>query len=164
MLHFKRILRWGLVGIGGLGLLAGIGLAVTARTVKRPANLGVVAGRLAVCPPDPNCVSSQADDALHQIAPLAYTGTTAAAMQHLVTIVQAQPRTTILQATPTYLAVVFRSATFQFPDDGEFVVDEANKLIHFRSASRIGKGDMGVNRARMTTISRLFTAQAGASN
>ena len=40
-----------------------------------PAGLGAVDGRLAACPARPNCVSSQAGDDAHRIAPFAYTGT-----------------------------------------------------------------------------------------
>jgi uncharacterized protein (DUF1499 family) len=34
----------------------------------------------------------------------------------------------------------------------EFVFDEGSKTIHFRSASRVGYGDLGVNRRRMENI------------
>jgi uncharacterized protein (DUF1499 family) len=34
----------------------------------------------------------------------------------------------------------------------EFVLDEQNNVIHFRSASRVGRGDMGANRARIEAI------------
>jgi len=34
----------------------------------------------------------------------------------------------------------------------EFVFDNGEKTIQFRSASRLGYGDMGVNRKRMETI------------
>jgi uncharacterized protein (DUF1499 family) len=40
-------------------------------------------------------------------------------------------------------------------DDVEFVFDDESKTIHFRSASRIGYGDYGVNRDRMEAIRML---------
>jgi uncharacterized protein (DUF1499 family) len=40
----------------------------------------------------------------------------------------------------------------RYVDDVEFYLDEKSKLIHVRSASRIGKGDMGVNRKRIEAI------------
>jgi uncharacterized protein (DUF1499 family) len=36
----------------------------------------------------------------------------------------------------------------------EFLIDPDGKLIHFRSASRTGYSDMGVNRKRMTEIEK----------
>jgi uncharacterized protein (DUF1499 family) len=37
----------------------------------------------------------------------------------------------------------------------EFVFDDEAKTIHFRSASRTGYGDLGVNRARMEQVRAL---------
>jgi uncharacterized protein (DUF1499 family) len=45
---------------------------------------------------------------------------------------------------------------FRFVDDVEFYIDERANLIHFRSASRLGYSDMGVNRKRMETIRASF--------
>jgi uncharacterized protein (DUF1499 family) len=49
--------------------------------------------------------------------------------------------------------VEFRSALFRFVDDVEFVLDDSARVIHFRSASRAGYYDFGVNRRRMQEIS-----------
>jgi len=43
-----------------------------------------------------------------------------------------------------------------FRDDVEFWVDRSAGVIHFRSASRLGSEDLGVNRARMETIRARF--------
>ena len=59
-----------------------------------------------------------------------------------------------------YLAFEFRSALFRFVDDVEFLFDEAAKEIRFRSASRVGHSDLGVNRKRMKTIARAFAAES----
>ena len=40
----------------------------------------------------------------------------------------------------------------KFTDDIEFLIDPTAKLIHFRSASRIGYGDFGKNKRRMKKI------------
>ena len=39
-----------------------------------------------------------------------------------------------------------------FVDDVEFLLDEDAKVIHVRSASRLGESDLGVNRKRIETI------------
>ena len=49
----------------------------------------------------------------------------------------------------------------RFDDDVEFVVDEQAGTIHFRSASRAGRGDLGVNRRRMEAIVAEFRLPVG---
>ena len=44
----------------------------------------------------------------------------------------------------------------RYVDDVEFYINEKNKIIHFRSASRIGYSDLGVNRKRMEEIVKMF--------
>jgi uncharacterized protein (DUF1499 family) len=118
----------------------------------RPANLGTRDGRLAPCPSSPNCVSSQAADDGHRIDPLPYTGTAADAMARLAAIVRSLPRAVIITEEQGYLYAEFTSAFFRFKDDGEFLADDAAKVIHVRSASRLGHSDLGVNRKRIEMI------------
>ncbi|MBK8988515.1 MAG: DUF1499 domain-containing protein [Chloroflexi bacterium] len=121
-----------------------------------PDNLGVVDGRLAPCPDSPNCVSTFATDTEHGIAPLAYDGNTAVAQAAILAILQAQPSYTLINNDPAYIHATARSAFWGFIDDVEFYFDEAAGLIHFRSASRLGYGDGGVNRRRMEEIRKLY--------
>jgi uncharacterized protein (DUF1499 family) len=51
------------------------------------------------------------------------------------------------------------SLIFRFVDDVEFLIDRQKKRIDFRSASRVGHSDLGVNRRRMNAISRDLTAR-----
>lgn len=120
--------------------------------------LDPASGRFAPCPESPNCISSQADptDETHYMAPLPYTGTVAATKQKLLALIEALPRTTIVEERDNYLHVEFRSLIFRFVDDVEFYIDEAAGVVHFRSASRLGYSDMGVNRKRMTEITEKF--------
>ncbi|PSR19412.1 DUF1499 domain-containing protein [filamentous cyanobacterium CCP3] len=125
----------------------------------RPTNLGVKAGKLAPCPDSPNCVVSQGDtDAEHAIAPLSYSGDPAQAMAQLAAIVTAMPRTTIVESTDNYLYAEFASKLMGFVDDVEFYLDPAESVIQVRSASRLGKSDLGVNRQRIEAIRQQFQA------
>ncbi|HLP89310.1 MAG TPA: DUF1499 domain-containing protein [Nostocaceae cyanobacterium] len=123
---------------------------------KRPNNLGVKNGRLAPCPPSPNCVCSQSLDPLHQIAPFTFTSTPTEAFSRLKSIIQSLSRTKIIEETADYLYVEFKSGLMGFVDDVEFYLDDNNKLIHLRSASRLGYSDLGVNRQRIETIRSRF--------
>ena len=119
---------------------------------ERPTRLGLDHGLLAPCPTTPNCVSSQSQDSQHQIAPLTYTGSPAAAIQQLKTLISELPRTEIIQATDHYLYAEFTSALMGFVDDVEFYVEPENHQIQVRSASRLGESDLGVNRKRVEAI------------
>jgi uncharacterized protein (DUF1499 family) len=126
----------------------------------RPDNLGVTDGKLRPCPPSPNCVCTQAEDELHRTEPLTFADSPDAAMARLKTVVLLQPRVRIVTATDTYLYAEFTTALLRFVDDVEFYVDAGQKVIHFRSASRIGYSDLGANRKRMETIRRAFVARS----
>ena len=127
------------------------------RSVK-PSGLGVTAGKLAPCPDSPNCVSSQAEDAGHHIAPFKYQGSLADAKGEVKKVVAALPRTKIITETNDYLHVIFTTAIMRFVDDVEFYFDDQRKVIEVRSASRVGHSDLGVNRKRIETIRRQLPA------
>lgn len=117
-----------------------------------PETLGVVNGRLAPCPDSPNCVSTFATDQVHGMQPLAYEGETAVAQAAILAALNRLPRVSIIVNEPGYIHAEARSGIWGFVDDVEYTFDETAGLIHFRSASRLGGSDMGVNRSRMETI------------
>jgi len=142
------------------GIVAGLALHVamaTGDTVfswKRPDNLGVRDGRLAPPKRTPNCVSSQADsaDAEHYIAPIVFKGDATAAMAAVKKAVESMRDSTIIRADANYLYAEYRTKTMRFVDDVEFLFDEKAGLIQVRSASRLGRRDFGVNRARVEAL------------
>jgi uncharacterized protein (DUF1499 family) len=91
--------------------------------------------------------------------PIQYQGSLEDARRRLLGIVRALPRVTVVEDRGNYLRVEFRSAFFSFVDDVEFEFDDAAKVIHFRSASRLGYYDFGVNRRRMETIIPEFSGK-----
>jgi uncharacterized protein (DUF1499 family) len=107
------------------------------------------------CPSSPNCVSTHATDEGHAIAPFRYRKSRAEAKESLKAIVQAMPRTRLVEEDESYLHYEFTSLLLRFVDDVEFLFDDGSKTIHFRSASRTGYGDLGVNRKRMEEIRSL---------
>ncbi|MGA7932036.1 MAG: DUF1499 domain-containing protein [Kovacikia sp.] len=119
---------------------------------QRPTNLGVTNGRLAPCPGTPNCVCSHDREGQSAIAPLTYSSTQTEAKSALKQIIQSQERTTLITETDNYLYVEFASNLMGFVDDVEFFFEPAVNLIQVRSASRLGKSDLGVNRKRVELI------------
>jgi uncharacterized protein (DUF1499 family) len=124
-----------------------------------PANLGAPGGRFAPCPDRPNCVSSQAADAEHAIAPLAIQGDPATAMARLADAIRAMPGATVVVVRPDYLRSEFASALFGFVDDVEFALVPGATAIAVRSASRRGYSDFGVNRKRVEMLRAAFAAK-----
>ena len=136
-------------------------LALTSCAASAPTTVGQyrTTGQLAPCPQDSqNCVNSQAPSTATQnaIAPLTFAGTAEEAKTRLREVIAAMPRTRIVADEGNYLHAEFTSLVFRFVDDVEFVVDDATKTIQFRSASRVGRGDMGANRKRMEEIRAKF--------
>lgn len=118
--------------------------------------------RLSPCPKTPNCVSTQAPEgSSKRMDPISYTGTLAQARQRMLQVLRDHPRTRIVQEEPDYLKAECRSRIFRFVDDVELLFDDGAKKIHFRSASRLGRKDFGVNRNRMETLRAAFLAAGG---
>ncbi len=125
-----------------------------------PTDLGVTDGRLKACPSTPNCVCSYApaEDTEHAIAPFAYTGSTKDAIAKLKAIIEGMERSTINTVSDDYLYAEFSSKLMGFVDDVEFYAPSGESVIHTRTAARLGKSDLGVNRKRTEEIREKFTA------
>jgi uncharacterized protein (DUF1499 family) len=138
----------------GLALHLAIAKGDTMFAGKRPTYLGVTDGRLARPRSTPNCVSSQADpaDKEHYIAPIAFKGGALEAIAAARKAVEAMPRATVIRHEGNYLYAEFRSKVMGFVDDVEFTYDEKAGVLHVRSASRLGRRDFGVNRARVEQL------------
>jgi uncharacterized protein (DUF1499 family) len=121
---------------------------------KKP--IGIVDGKLHPCPKSPNCVSTQAIDENQKIEPIKYSGSLEDAKGKILSIINSLKRSKIITNEENYIHIEFRTATFRFVDDVEFLFDDKEKIIHFRSRARMGYSDMGVNRKRMEEITKLF--------
>ena len=112
---------------------------------------GVVDGRLAACPATPNCVSSDAPAGdSHHIDPIA--DPTGAKWAGLVEKVSALAGATLVTANDRYAHFTFTTKFMRFVDDVEFYHRPERAEIALRSASRVGQGDMNVNRDRAESI------------
>ena len=144
-----------LVVAGRAGLLAG----------SAPGDLGLKNGLLKAPSKTRNSVTSQADsfpDATQRdyarIAPLAYTGDSAAAIDRLATVISGMPGAVLVTREPAYLYATFTTPWLRFVDDVEFALDAPAGVIQLRSASRLGQEDFGTNRRRIEAIRSAFNA------
>lgn len=143
-----------LLTVAGLALHVATASGDTVFSWQRPDNLGVKEGRLAPPKPTPNCVSSQAEaaDEEHFIAPIPFAGDAPAAMAAVRAAVESMRDATVIRQEGGYLYAEFRTRIMRYVDDVEFVFDAKTGLIHVRSASRLGRRDFGVNRARVESL------------
>jgi uncharacterized protein (DUF1499 family) len=133
-----------------VAVVVGLWIAVQFMGQKPPADVGANNGALADCPGTPNCVCSDCEGRA-RMAVLKFEGEPAQAMAHLKEAL-AQLGIAVADEKENYLHAVATTPLMRFKDDLEFVIAPNEKLIHFRSASRLGKSDLGKNRARMNQI------------
>ncbi|MCC6477266.1 DUF1499 domain-containing protein [bacterium] len=153
----SRLLAVGLIAL--LLIIVGVGVRLSIRAMSPlPSGLGTTYGWLARCPEGSNCVSSQAPDDAHKIAPILFTGADRrVAYNTLLQVMEDLPRATVVVSRVDYVHVEFRSAIWAFVDDVEFLLDETSGRIEVRGAARLCKDDGGRNRARLEEIRKLFT-------
>ena len=140
---------------GQAGLLGG----------QRP-ELGVVDGRLQPPSPTPNSVSSQThlhpghpQAAYAAVDPLPLKAAGAAAsLRVLVGVLQAMSGVTVVEQKDNYVRAQAQTRWLKFIDDLEFWIDPQQARIEVRSASRLGRKDFGVNRARLEAIRAAYLA------
>ena len=126
---------------------------------KAPAHLGVHDGKLKPPAKTPNSVSSQADlwpEAVQKdnarIPPIASQGDGKATMGKIAKVVEDLPGSHIVVRRDDYLYAQFTTPLMRFVDDVEFWFDPTAGVVQVRSASRVGRKDFGVNRARIENI------------
>jgi uncharacterized protein (DUF1499 family) len=122
---------------------------------RKARETGLLNGKLRPCPGTPNCVVSEDGGKDSYIEPLAFSGEPGAAWEHAKEALTGLGGR-IEKDTGDYLWATFRSRIWRFVDDTELRLDAAGKAIHVRSASRVGKGDLGVNRKRVERLRNLF--------
>jgi len=106
-----------------------------------PADLGVHSGALSPCASPAHC--ARADWAVTDPQ---------AALNALVPVIEAMPRTEIVEQADGYLHATATSSFFGFVDDLELYADSATGVLQARSVSRLGDSDLGVNRQRLTDL------------
>lgn len=126
---------------------------------RMPKALADGSGRLAPCPESPNCVSSEATDEVHAIAAYRIRGDADAAWKALAAELATLPRVEVVRDEDGYRQAVFTTRLMRYRDDVEFGLDRDAGVIRVRSASRIGYGDMGVNRERIESIRTALAGQ-----
>lgn len=108
------------------------------------------------CPKSPNCVSSLEKGTRHSVEPIEFSGSLSDSRERILKLLSETKRARVVSSTENYIQAEFTSSLFRFVDDVEFFFDDHKKVIHVRSASRIGYYDFGVNRRRIENIRDRF--------
>lgn len=98
------------------------------------------------CPSTPNCVSSYAETEVHAVDPIACDARRDTAIAAFDDAISTLPDVERLGETHW----VVYSRIFRFPDDVR--IQTSDRGIEVFSASRLGSGDLGVNRSRIEQL------------
>lgn len=154
-------LKWFLVLILILVILAILAGQLGMFKGVAPNDLGVAEGRLKLPADTPNSVSSQADlypnhpqHSYARIEPLPSVGDSKSTLERIKAIIESMPGSEVITYQEHYLYVQFTTRVMKFVDDAEFWFDPQSNVVQVRSASRLGKSDLGVNRKRIEWIRR----------
>jgi uncharacterized protein (DUF1499 family) len=122
---------------------------------RRAREIGLIGGKLRPCPGTPNCVVSEYHGKESHAEPFRFSGEAGAAWKNAKeSVISLGGR--VEKDTGDYLWATFRSRIWRFVDDVELRLDAGGKAIHVRSVSRVGKGDLGVNRKRVERLRDLL--------
>jgi uncharacterized protein (DUF1499 family) len=155
-----------LISIVLLLVLAAAGFMVYQGMVSRQGMPpGLVNDRLAPCPDTPNCISSEdPDDGGHFLPPFIFTPVDDIDVRGYIAGIVEDTGGIVTSESGDYVSAEYRSRVIGFVDDVEFRVDNLNGRVHVRSASRVGKSDLGVNPKRYQALRQAFEAALGSSD
>lgn len=119
-------------------------------------------GHLSKCPETPNCFSTENKNHTgHYISPINISEENKSNSDSLLIlkeIIQSMGGE-IKTEKEHYFSSTFTSNIFGFVDDLEIRIDNIESVIHIRSASRVGRSDMGVNKKRIELIKQLYKSK-----
>ncbi|WP_189435876.1 DUF1499 domain-containing protein [Pseudovibrio japonicus] len=142
-------------------LLVALVVGVTAKMIwqnsRVPDYVGVQDGQFAPLPKSPNAVSSQTQEtASRHVDPLPMLATLEATQAALADTLQEMGRNKVRKAEGPYMHAVFTTEQMGYNDDVELWIDEQAGVVHYRSQSRVGYSDRGLNKTRYDRFSSIY--------
>lgn len=151
MKTLEKIVRYGLAAAAVAAAVFFLGRFVVDLVGSEPIMLGMNEdAERGGCPGTPNCVSSFASTPEHAIDPIECTAPEDVAIAAFADAMGTLPDVERRGDT----AWVVYSRIFRFPDDVSIRV--SSRGIEVYSASRLGAGDLGVNRTRIEAMRQLL--------
>lgn len=118
--------------------------------------LGVNQGKLKPLDNRPNAVSTQTTQENKRVSTLAMKQNAETTKAALIYAIEQYGGAEIKQEDSDYIYVVFVTPTMKYRDDAEFWLDKKNQEVHFRSSSRAGYSDRGLNRQRYDALVNFY--------
>lgn len=126
---------------------------------KNHKNVGVNNGLLNPCPDLYNCVCSQyTSHKRHYLTPWKYKGSPDETIPIISKVLTEESQIEIIKRTDNYIHAEVTVPVFGFIDDLEFLISEEKRVLHFRSASRLGTWDFGLNKFRLQKLKKKLRA------
>ena len=151
-----RLLKGGLLLLFGTLGVAALLLAVLAWSSRRAAEVGLSEGQLRRCPETPNCIGSERQDAAHAVPALDVGPLEPFAAWNVFRRAVEATGGKIAHVDGNYLHAEYHTSLLGFVDDFEARLDESRGRIEVRSASRVGRSDLGVNRRRLQRLRAVY--------
>lgn len=115
---------------------------------------GLHDNQLAVCDQNMNAASSH-PKSVGSLDPIKVTSKmTLAEIKN--TVLKSLERTELIKEEGDYLHFECKTKLMRYVDDLELFYDKNSNHLHFRSVSRVGKSDLGVNKQRIETLRKAF--------
>lgn len=147
-----------------------IGFIVFAVTLRLAAPLlsskSAATGRLSVngetqlgdCPDTPNCQGSESSRQEQTLERFELTKSATETLSAIADIISAQAGAAIVHRDERYIHATFTTRLMGYIDDVEFLISDDDQSVQVRSASRLGKSDLGANAKRVELLRQLTRA------
>jgi len=153
----KKLFKGTMVTIASLAGFVIVALIAMSITSRYGASHSLIKGKLQACKATPNCICTEEFDNKNA-EPINIQGIQADAAWEVLKNVVIETGGKIESDDGSYLWATYSTPVFRFVDDFEARLDEQQAVIHLRSASRVGHGDMGVNKKRIENIIEKYQA------
>ncbi|RKF15645.1 DUF1499 domain-containing protein [Alginatibacterium sediminis] len=145
-----------------IGIIVVIVLAIALYMVwgnlKQPDYLGLKNGQFAPMPSSPNAVSSQSEDASKKVEALPLKADIETTKEAVLASVAQLSEFEVVTNNPDYMHIVFVTEKMRYRDDLELYFDQEQGLLHYRSQSRVGYSDKGLNAERYAKFAVIYAS------
>ncbi len=117
---------------------------------------GLEDGKLREIPDKKNAVSTQTAYSDKLIEPFDFKNTLEESRESMKKALEAYGGIRIIEESENHIYAVAVTGTMRFRDDIEIYFDVSERKIHYRSASRAGYSDLGLNRKRFKEIAGAY--------
>lgn len=151
----RRKMMYIIIGVI-VGLVAIMFGGIMIQNQKPQIELGLENGRLREIPNKQNAVSTQTAYDDKKIEPLPMKASLKASKDAMKYAFEQYGDIVIENENVNYIYAIATTGTMKYHDDIEVYFDDKKGVVEYRSASRAGYGDMGLNRKRFNELAEFY--------